>query len=200
LPAVCYTVNNYQNLCRDFIGISQVYYQSKVIAQIFIRQMTDREFFLETLADEKPRFERALKAVPSDKLDYRPDDKSRTALELVKVFAVDSGTFEPFLKTGVVDFSQIQSPASDSVSEIMAMFLGQLDNTAQLISAMSEDDWASVAKMMMGEKEMWKTIKGKMAWGLLLDLIHHRGQLSVYLRPMGGKVPAIYGPSADTQD
>ena len=33
---------------------------------------------------------------------------------------------------------------------------------------------------------------------LLFDALHHRGQLSVYLRPMGGKVPSIYGPSADT--
>ena len=35
------------------------------------------------------------------------------------------------------------------------------------------------------------------AWGVLFDLIHHRGQLSTYLRPMGSTVPAIYGPSAD---
>jgi uncharacterized damage-inducible protein DinB len=35
------------------------------------------------------------------------------------------------------------------------------------------------------------------AWGFLLDIIHHRGQLSTYLRPMGAKVPQIYGPSAD---
>jgi uncharacterized damage-inducible protein DinB len=37
-----------------------------------------------------------------------------------------------------------------------------------------------------------------LAWMLMLDAIHHRGQLSTYLRPMGGKVPSIYGPSADT--
>jgi uncharacterized damage-inducible protein DinB len=35
------------------------------------------------------------------------------------------------------------------------------------------------------------------AWGFLLDIIHHRGQISTYLRPMGSTVPQIYGPSAD---
>jgi uncharacterized damage-inducible protein DinB len=35
------------------------------------------------------------------------------------------------------------------------------------------------------------------AWGFLFDIIHHRGQLTTYLRPMGSKVPPIYGPSAD---
>ena len=38
---------------------------------------------------------------------------------------------------------------------------------------------------------------GQFLWFILFDSIHHRGQLSTYLRPMGGKVPAIYGPSAD---
>jgi uncharacterized damage-inducible protein DinB len=36
-----------------------------------------------------------------------------------------------------------------------------------------------------------------MLWGLLFDAVHHRGQLSAYIRPMGGKVPSIYGPSGD---
>lgn len=153
---------------------------------------------METLADERPRFERVLKAVPSDKPDYRPDEKSRTAFELVKVFAVDAGTFAPFLKTGVIDFAQVKPLSANSMDEVMTSFFKDLHETAGLVSSMSEDDWASVAKMMVGEKEEWKTTKGKMAWGLLLDLIHHRGQLSVYLRPMGGKVPSIYGPSGDS--
>ncbi len=34
-------------------------------------------------------------------------------------------------------------------------------------------------------------------WLLLFDAVHHRGQLSTYIRPMGGRVPSIYGPSAD---
>jgi uncharacterized damage-inducible protein DinB len=38
---------------------------------------------------------------------------------------------------------------------------------------------------------------GTFLWFILFDAIHHRGQLSAYLRPMGGKVPSIYGPSAD---
>jgi hypothetical protein len=36
-----------------------------------------------------------------------------------------------------------------------------------------------------------------MAWSFLFDLVHHRGQLTTYLRPMGSTVPQIYGPSAD---
>ena len=49
----------------------------------------------------------------------------------------------------------------------------------------------------MGDAPAWEDSVGAFVWGFLFDLIHHRGQLTTYLRPMGGKVPSIYGPSAD---
>ena len=45
----------------------------------------------------------------------------------------------------------------------------------------------------------WEDTIAEFVWGFLFDAIHHRGQLSAYLRAMGGKVPGIYGPSGDTQ-
>jgi len=50
---------------------------------------------------------------------------------------------------------------------------------------------------VFGGQEVMKATGYENAWGFLLDQIHHRGQLSTYLRPMGSTVPAIYGPSAD---
>jgi uncharacterized damage-inducible protein DinB len=50
----------------------------------------------------------------------------------------------------------------------------------------------------MGESmPPWEDTIENFVWGFLFDAIHHRGQISTYLRPMGGKVPSIYGPSAD---
>jgi uncharacterized damage-inducible protein DinB len=48
-----------------------------------------------------------------------------------------------------------------------------------------------------GPKQMGKYSLDDFAWFILHDHIHHRGQLSVYVRMAGGKVPSIYGPSAD---
>jgi uncharacterized damage-inducible protein DinB len=50
---------------------------------------------------------------------------------------------------------------------------------------------------MFGDQEVMKETGYENAWGFLFDIIHHRGQLSTYLRPMGSTVPSIYGPSAD---
>ena len=49
----------------------------------------------------------------------------------------------------------------------------------------------------IGGRSTWTDTIGNMLWGFLFDMVHHRGQISTYLRPMGAKVPAIYGPSAD---
>ena len=65
--------------------------------------------------------------------------------------------------------------------------LGRLDETA----------WQKSGRFLFGGTPVWEAPIGEMIWGFLFDAIHHRGQLSTYLRPMGGKVPAIYGPSGD---
>jgi uncharacterized damage-inducible protein DinB len=65
--------------------------------------------------------------------------------------------------------------------------VAKLDNAA----------WEKPAKFMMGGNPVWQAPLGDMLFGFLFDAIHHRGQLSTYLRPMGAKVPSIYGPSAD---
>ena len=73
-------------------------------------------------------------------------------------------------------------------------------NAAELetrIAKVDDATWDSKARFLVDEKVIWETSLGDMLFGFLFDAIHHRGQLSSYLRPMGAKVPSIYGPSAD---
>jgi uncharacterized damage-inducible protein DinB len=72
---------------------------------------------------------------------------------------------------------------------ILAEKLVQLDDAV----------WNHQAWMIRGEQEiLLKDTVGGLLWLALFDAVHHRGQLSTYIRPMGGKVPSIYGPSADS--
>jgi uncharacterized damage-inducible protein DinB len=57
--------------------------------------------------------------------------------------------------------------------------------------------WEDAVPFLHQGKEVMRMAAYDMAWAFLLDQIHHRGQLSTYLRPMGAKVPSIYGRSAD---
>jgi len=61
-----------------------------------------------------------------------------------------------------------------------------------------DDVWARPADFFLGEQSIMRALTQALMWTLFLDSVHRRGQLSTCIRPMGGKVPAIYGPSADT--
>jgi uncharacterized damage-inducible protein DinB len=65
------------------------------------------------------------------------------------------------------------------------------------LAKLDEAGWEKKGRFLMTGAPAWEESMGAFVWGFLLDLIHHRGQLSTYIRPMGGKVPSIYGPSAD---
>jgi uncharacterized damage-inducible protein DinB len=65
------------------------------------------------------------------------------------------------------------------------------------LATLDDMAWGEKARFLVDGNVVWETTLGEMLWGILFDAIHHRGQLSTYLRPMGGKVPSIYGPSAD---
>lgn len=167
--------------------------------------MTEKEFFIETLKKELPAFERVMKAVeavPKSKHTYKHDTKSRTTFELLsQTFGSESGMFPAFLKTGKVDFATWPKANWKTAEDVRKEFMKNMRATLKLAEKMTEKEWKATAAMYMGGKTeaSWQSTKGHMAWDFLLDLIHHRGQLSTHLRPMGGKVPSIYGPTADSK-
>jgi DinB family len=160
--------------------------------------MTDREFFIKIIDDELPRFDRLFRAIPSQNTDYRPDPKSKTAIELAVYVAIEASSVVEILKTSKVDFGKLSRPDWKTAEEAAENFSKFLSEAKNIAAKLTEADWQSPAQMFAGTKMEWETSKGQMVWSLLLDFIHHRGQLSTYIRPMGGKVPSIYGPSADS--
>lgn len=160
--------------------------------------MTSREFFIYIITDELPRFERVFKALPVKKINYRPHKRSRNAQELVTSMILELITFPLFLQKGVFDFAKIKPPSYKNFNQLTKKFLAEFKKTVQIAKKMTDSKWNQKAKMLFNGKIEWETTRGIMAWGCLLDLIHHRGQLSTYIRPMGGKVPSIYGPSGDS--
>jgi uncharacterized damage-inducible protein DinB len=157
--------------------------------------MTSREFYLARLKDEAPLFLKVLRALPADKAGYRPHPRSRSAAELAWMLAGSA--------TGAVELvntlSLAWTDAKDEGSLTAAADALEKAQNALLARVAKLDDaaWGRESKLLMGDQVAWKAPLGEMLWGFLFDAIHHRGQLTVYIRPMGGKVPSIYGPSAD---
>ena len=69
---------------------------------------------------------------------------------------------------------------------------------AEKLNHLDDITWNRAAWLTRGEQEIvLRDSVGGLLWIALFDAVHHRGQLSTYIRPMGGKVPSIYGPSGD---
>lgn len=156
--------------------------------------MTNLEFCIARRKAELPAFLRVLKAVPQARLDYRPHPKSRTAAELAWLLASEEVALVSLLDEGRVEWKVTAPPAR--VEDIVAAFERGAAAVNERLERLDEAGWQKKAEFAM-EGGAWADSLAEMTWGFLFDAVHHRGQLSAYLRPMGGKVPSIYGPSAD---
>jgi uncharacterized damage-inducible protein DinB len=158
---------------------------------------TVAEFLVADFTSEMQTTLSVIQAVPKSHLDYRPDPKSKTGLGLVRHIALEdawllnciaSGEFTP--PPDDSDACGIMSPADAAVR-----YKEQVPAALDRVRAMSGEKLA-VAIDMFG---MIKAPGVNFLAIAIKHSVHHRGQLSTYLRPMGAKVPGIYGPSADTQ-
>lgn len=156
--------------------------------------MTNREFFLERLKAETPTTLKVLKALPSDRLDYKPHGRSPDAAQLVWTIAAEFAVCVDVVNEFRGEWKSIPQPP---LPEMLTTFEDSAAKLASRVATMTDEEWDRQAPFYYGGKVVSEQPVGQFLWFILFDAIHHRGQLSAYLRPMGGKVPAIYGPSAD---
>lgn len=157
--------------------------------------MDHKAFFLRHWEMEAPATAKVINRIPNDRSEYRPEPIARTAREIAWLIVREEAALVEGLERGVFEWAEV--PAPSKVSEIVALYARQHDALTSRLRAIAGPRWEESLPFVMGGKELMKATGCDMAWGFLKDQIHHRGQLSTYLRPMGAKVPAIYGPSAD---
>ena len=157
--------------------------------------MTNLEFCVARRKAELPTFVKVLKALPGGKLDYRPHPKSRTAAELAWLLASSEGALVELLDKGTISWKE--SPAPARLEDIVAAFERNSTAVDERLEKLDAAAWDRKGRFVMEGMPPWEDAVGQFVWGFFFDSIHHRGQLTTYLRPMGGKVPSIYGPSAD---
>jgi uncharacterized damage-inducible protein DinB len=155
--------------------------------------MTEKDYFSNTHGRECSTTYNLLKAFPADKLDLRPSPKSRSARELAFTLANQELFFKQAVD-GAIDFSLFANQPPATMDEIIGV-LGKNHKAVEeaLGSATIED----LNKMInFGGHDMRRL---DALWANQFDIVHHRGQFSVYLRLAGGTMPSIYGPTADSQ-
>jgi uncharacterized damage-inducible protein DinB len=160
--------------------------------------MSNREFFIERLEAEYPATRRVLRALPPGKLDWRPHAKSRSARELVALLAYELQTGIELCRTGQLNWDE-SAIKGGPLEEMISSFERHHKTLVEHLRRLDDATWSRKTQFLVrGMPVLEDTVAG-LFWLALFDAVHHRGQLSVYIRPMGGKVPSIYGPSADEQ-
>lgn len=150
---------------------------------------------LPTLKNEHRTTKAVIEAIPSDKGDYRPDTNARTALELARHIAVAENRFLETVLNGVFNTAPI--PLPDSVKDsagVAAWYAERFEKNFEALTKLSGEQLTKAIDFR-GMFQMPAVFFLPMG---VNHSIHHRGQLTTYLRPMGGKVPQIYGESYDT--
>ncbi len=162
--------------------------------------LSTKQRFLAVYDNEHATTLRVLRAYPKDKLDVRPHPKMKTARELAWTFVLERGLgtkvwHDEFAKKAPSGGAPPSPP--QSLDEIVATFEKASGEWRALIDGTPEEQLFEKVHFFTGPKTMGEISRLDWAWFLLHDEIHHRGQFSVYLRMADGKLPSIYGPTAD---
>jgi uncharacterized damage-inducible protein DinB len=151
-------------------------------------------YLMAQIEDEFGTTKKVLAAIPEDKKDYRPHPVAKTALELAWHTVLSDLWFIQGVARGEFAMEQPTLPAEiASVADLVSHYDSQM---GPLISAAKAFTDEQLLKPISFFGVMNQPAVTYLSF-LLMHTIHHRGQISTYLRAMGAKVPSIYGGSAD---
>lgn len=165
--------------------------------------MTTSESFLQELLLEAGNTRKLLNAMSNDVLGYKPADKSWTMAQLGCHIAESYHWYVPTFKASFLDFAAYTYDKGDgnSVEGILAKFEENLKQAIACLESVDDEGiFSETWTMKMGEVTLAEMPRVAVVRSMLMNhLYHHRGQLTIYLRASGKKVPGIYGPSSDEQ-
>jgi uncharacterized damage-inducible protein DinB len=156
--------------------------------------------FLAELDNEVKVTRQVLERIPADKFDWKPHEKSMTFGRLASHVAEMFGWTKDTLHSDVLDFATMEYKPFEptSTEELLALFDEQIANSRAALADVSDEKFMTEWTMRNGDQVYFTMPKvAVMRTFVMNHIIHHRGQLSVYLRLNDIPVPSIYGPSAD---
>ena len=151
--------------------------------------MDEKALFTKFWTHESKTTHKVLSRVPEGS-DYKPDPRSRTAQQIAWQIVGEEKYLIEALETGKAEWAPGALPAT--MREVTDAYEKQSTAIVARLNALPAARWDGMLEFFGKQQPASPT-----AWSFLFDIVHHRGQISTYLRPMGAKVPQIYGPSGD---
>jgi uncharacterized damage-inducible protein DinB len=151
--------------------------------------MDEKSLFTGFWEQESKTTSKVLSRIPENS-DYRPDPKSRTAHEIAWQIVCEEKMIIDALETGKAEWAPAPPPAT--MKELCDAYGRQSAEIVRRWASLPAAKWNGTLEFFGGQRPA-----APMAWSFLFDIVHHRGQITTYLRPMGSTVPQVYGPTAD---
>jgi len=156
-----------------------------------------KQQFLDSYEREHALTMKLLRAFPAAKADLKPHAKLRSARDLAWVFAQERGFGTVVLNGEFGSKPGAAAPPAPTWNDMIPAIDKAHQEFGNLVRSMSDAKLDEKVTFFTGPKQMGDVKRMDVLWFLLADQIHHRGQLSVYLRMADAKMPSIYGPSGD---
>lgn len=162
---------------------------SSVIASEYLRELE---------AEEKATRE-CLQQVPMDKPQYKPHEKSMELGYLAILTGDIPRWIQYIIEERVVDFETYPQNQPKTRDELVAMFDENMNLARRALKNLRDEDLSKEFQLKNGDQLLMATPVGESISSAINHMVHHRGQLTVYLRLNDKLVPSIYGPSADSR-
>jgi uncharacterized damage-inducible protein DinB len=147
--------------------------------------------------EEMATTRRVLERVPSDKAAWKPHPKSFPMGHLAQLVAGMPGWFVNVLKEPHLDLAGGRGYSLESTETLLGVFDKNVIAGRKALESVSGAALSESWSLKMGPQVLMSLPRGEVARQTLNHLIHHRGQITVYLRLLDVAVPSVYGPTAD---
>jgi uncharacterized damage-inducible protein DinB len=135
--------------------------------------------------------------VPSDKATWKPHEKSFQMGHLAQLVAWMPGWVTNAIQEDSLDLGKAGGYSNEKTETLLAMFDKNVKEARAAIAAAKDSDLAKPWSLKHTGRVIFTLPKAAVIRQTINHLIHHRGQLTVYLRLVNVPVPSIYGPTAD---
>lgn len=154
--------------------------------------------YIRELESEVKATRECLESTPLDKLDWKPHDKSMEIGYLAQLTADIPRWIQYAIEQGAVDFETYPQFKGATNAELTDHFDKCVEGAKRALSSVSDETLKGTFELKRGEQVLMSTPIDETISQSINHLVHHRGQLTVYLRLNDVAVPSIYGPSADS--
>lgn len=159
--------------------------------------MSFAETFLPEFDQEMATTRRLLERVPNGKGDWKPHPKSFSLAHLAQLVARMPGWQIFTIKETSLDLSKGAGYSNETTETLLAEFDKNVAEARKAIQNATDADLAANWSLTAGGKTLMTFPRAVVVRQNMSHLVHHRGQLTVYLRELDVPIPSIYGPTAD---